>query len=269
MTKSSNWLLVLIITAALIFVIIGLVYPFYDFGWLKDKYDTIDHVSAFFSLASVLLFVAALIFQSREYRLQVEELKKSVEAQTKASAALEEQKAILLEQRDHSLIFNMIQSFNENKGKSEMQDAIDRCYNRYISYYVEYSKKIHSDLDEKVETLKLAKYIKDSISYIHTDDEYFIVRRYVIFAHNLFYLVDQKNLSEKSFTPFIHNQLSKKEILVLYLAALVDYGMGVYDNLEWNFHIASEFIYTIEGSLENNFFNPLILTEELNRLRRK
>lgn len=125
----KHLILVLLVLVALFCILMGFLYIYS----LKSD-ATVDStmVAAWFSLAGVMLFAAALIYQIKEFKLQREELIKSVEAQTNTSNALEEQKNIMLEQKQIALeqktdafLMSIIEGYNKFKGFTTIQRPIN------------------------------------------------------------------------------------------------------------------------------------------------
>lgn len=96
---------------AIICIISGLTSYFINRSTIK--FIDSDFIGAWFALAGVFIFAATLFYQIKEYKLQIEELKKSVEAQTNTSKALEEQKDIQKLSQFESTFFNLLRNQQE------------------------------------------------------------------------------------------------------------------------------------------------------------
>lgn len=233
-----------------------------------------DYISAFFSISGIMLFCAALVYQIREYRLQVEELKKSVDAQTNASKALEQQKELLSEQNTSILLFTMIESFNQFKDKPEVSESIDKLYKRYTKTFQELLDGLVKEENKKDINQLFAYRIKEIMSStLSSDPEFHNVRRFVQFVYNILYVIGEKNASEKKdwFTPFLYNQLTRKENLIICLSNLVDYGVPISDKITWRHQITLELLEMIDTKdrRASTVLNAVKLTNEFSRLTQK
>lgn len=269
-------LLQTVISLASIILIIGILFPFWNFRILDSEYDSPEYVTAIFSLSGILFFCAALIYQIREYKLQVDELKKSVEAQTKSSAALEEQKILLLEQNTNSLIFKMIDGFNQFKKDELIQDAIIGCYARSHQVFSSYfANMVTHNVPKDRFNKELAQAIKENFTeIIKRDVNSRFIKKFVQFAYNIFYIIDQKKIPNQKdwFTPYIYIHLSKEESLILHLSNLVDQGMPISDKVQWHNSLTLDLIEMINPIKERAQYNLLdtnTLTEELNEIKQK
>jgi len=260
--------------SAIVILAFGILFPFIKLGVLDSKYDNTEYITAMFSLSGILFFCAALIYQIREYKLQVDELKKSVEAQTKSSDALEKQKLLLQEQTTNALIFNMIDSFNQFKDNELIQEAIrnshDRSRHSFSSFFANMAT---NNMEKKSFNKDLAKGIKESFTEtIKADPNIYFVKKFVQFAYNIFHLIDQKQVPNQQdwFRPFIYIHLSKEESIVLHLSNLVDYGMPVFNKMQWGHQLTLNLIEMINPMKERDQYKLLdayILTEELNEVK--
>jgi hypothetical protein len=273
----TNKRFLVLVSAAVIFIIIGFVFFFIDLNLLGIKKDNSEYVSAFFSLSGVLFFVSALLYQIKEYKLQVEELKKSVEAQTKSSEALDEQKKILLEQNVNSIIFGMIDNFNLFKERNQSQKVINDWYNsldplllirwRELSY--------RHKLNDSEFNIQFAKDIKELVTKSLLNRDYYnTLRKYVQFAYNILYLIDVNlsNITRDIFTPFFLNQLNSREITLIYFTNLVDHGMPIYTNLKWDYYTTVEIMDILNSQSVPEDFKKIdcnILVNEFNNLRQQ
>ena len=259
----------ILLIAAAFFVVIGLVYPFVNLGRLPQAYVGPEHISSLFSLAGVFLFVAALIYQMREYRLQVDELKKTAQAQEDTSRALNEQKEILIEQTSNTFVFNVVEAFVRYKNQPEVQSAILKCYENYITTF----RIFHQQQLERVGISK-AEATKEFANYIHKTfhstikdrDEFYTIKNFVQHAYNVLYLIDKKRGSgmQDWFTPYFHNQLLKRERLVLYLTTIGYLDMPLVKNLYWNYHVAKEFIGAVQHANNEAHYDAELLSSTLN-----
>lgn len=271
----NNKILITIVSIAGFFILIGIIFFFINLNSLRINTDNSEYVSALFSLSGVLILFAALLFQSKEYRLQVIELKKSVQAQTKSSEALDEQKKILLEQNINNILFGMIDSFNLFKERHKSQLIIDKWHNECYSVFIILWKDLsyNHKLDKENFNIQFARGVKELVSKILVSNMYhYELKKYVQFAYNILYLIDVNlsNISRNIFTPFFLSQLNSKEIALIYLSNLVDHEMPLYSNLKWDYHTTKEIIDMIESKNHPNDLQKLdcnIIMEEFNKLR--
>lgn len=82
----------LFLALALCFLIGSIIVPFLNINDLPIDSVKISVSGEMISLAGTMVLFAALIYQIKEYRLQLEELKKSVEAQVISATELENQR---------------------------------------------------------------------------------------------------------------------------------------------------------------------------------
>lgn len=231
----------ILIAFAIILIILGFLVAFLDLQVVKIEVKNDGYVAALFSLAGVFLFGSALMYQIKEYKLQLTEFKKSVEAQAKSSEALEEQKRILIEQNINNLILGMINNFNDFRDKNKIQKAIDEVLEKEQCYYAlrweNNQKELRLNRDEL--NRKFAVDIKSMLTHtISSYEQYPLLKQYIQFIYNIFFIIDQNkpHLSKDYFTSFLHIQLTKHEKIFLCLANLVDSKMPQYDNLYWGFY---------------------------------
>lgn len=121
----SHFIVFLCSISAVICIISGLVTYFINRSTIK--FIDSNFIGSWFALAGVFIFAATLFYQIKEYKLQIEELKKSVEAQTNTSKALEEQKEIQKLSQFESTFFNLLRNQQEiTKNIKEKFYYIDR-----------------------------------------------------------------------------------------------------------------------------------------------
>lgn len=268
--KLLMWSIILLAT---IFLAFGMFHLFRSHGILDQKFEEADYVTAFFSLSGVLFFCATIIHQVREYKLQVIELKASVDAQTKSSKALETQTDIIYEQTTNSLVFSMIDRFYEIKCSAESQSALDRFCEEYsITFANELLELRKSNLAEDTLTWNFARAVKSNISRtLQQKDYYHSLRRVVQFSYNLLYLVAQRKTEKKEdwLTPYIYNQLSRNENLLIHLFNLMDFGVPLSDKIHWNYYLTEDFVKMVTARAGVSGLNVNQLTNEFNALKQK
>ncbi len=271
----SRTVLKVIFVSALVLVIIGIVIAFIDLQIFCINIRNDGYVGAIFSLAGILLYFTALMYQIKEYQLQVKELRKSVQAQTKSSEALDEQKRIFLEQNTNSLIFGMIDSFNNFSERNKIQSWIDQLIDYYQSEFFQHWNNLKKlQLNPEELNQKFATDIKDIFTKTIIEREnYPLIRKYVQFAYNILSLIDTniKHLSKDNFTPFFLSQLNPNEAILLFLSNLADPVMPYYDNLSWSYYNTKEITDMILNyNLQRADFKELdnkILTTEFIKLK--
>lgn len=121
----THFIVLLCSFPAVICIISGIVIYFIN----RSTIEFVDSnfIGSWFALAGVFIFAATLFYQIKEYKLQIEELKKSVKAQTNTSKALEEQKEIQKLSQFESTFFNLLRNQQEiTKNIKEKFYYIDR-----------------------------------------------------------------------------------------------------------------------------------------------
>lgn len=247
----NKGLLRTLITISFILVAFGVLIAFVNLDRFCVKISNDGFVSAIFSLSGIILFFTALLYQIKEYSLQVIELKKSVEAQTKSSTALDEQKRLLLEQNSNSLIFGMIESFNAFKDRNKTQQVVNSLTDFYIMIFAQRWENNRQELrlNKNELNIKFADDIKGIVSdTIEKHELYYDCKKFIQFVYNILYIIDinKPNMTRDNFTPFFFNQLNTKEMVLIYLSNLVDIGMPFYGNLQWSYHSSKEIVDTIK-----------------------
>lgn len=243
--------LIFLIVTAFILVFIGIWLSFIDLSSLNIKIENDGYVSAIFSLAGILLFFTALMYQIKEFKIQVAELEKSVKAQSKSSEALEEQKKLLLEQNANSLIFGMIQSFNSFKERNGMQKMTSDLIDFYIPLFALRWNNNLTGLKLNKEELN-QRYAQDIKSIFSTTllkhPLYYDLKKFVQFFYNIMYIIDQNkvNFPKDIYSPFLFNHLNSNEVILIYLSNLIDSGMPLYGNLHWSIHTTKELMDMIK-----------------------
>lgn len=269
----------ILIGIAGLLILLGISIAFIDLKVICVDIKNDGYVAALFSLSGVILFFSALMYQIKEYKLQMTELKESVKAQTKSSEALDEQKRILIEQNINNLIFGMIASFNDFRGKNEVKKEIDFILEKEQFYYALRWESNQKELRLNSEELnmKFAQDIKSMLTHtIHSYDQFPLLRQYIQFIHNIFFIIDQNrvNLSKDYFTSFLHVQLTKHEKIFLYLSNLVDSNMPQYDNLYWGFYETETITNWIKSCEHGKYINYKemdnhILTRQFNLIKQQ
>lgn len=268
----------LIGTAGLL-ILLGISIAFIDLKVVCVDIKNDGYVAAIFSLSGVILFFSALMYQIKEYKLQMTELKESVKAQTKSSEALDEQKRILIEQNINNLIFGMIASFNDFRDKNEVKKEIDFILEKEQFYYAlrwESNQK-ELRLNQEELNMKFAEDIKSMLTHtIHSYDQFPLLRQYLQFIYNIFFIIDQNraNLSKDYFTSFLHVQLTKHEKVFLYISNLVDSNMPQYNNLYWGFYETETITNWIKSCEHGKYINYQemdnhILTRQFNLIKQQ
>lgn len=121
----SHFIVIICSLPAIICIISGLITYFSNRSTVK--FIDSNFIGSWFALAGVFIFAATLFYQIKEYKLQIEELKKSVEAQTNTSKALEDQKDIQKLSQFESTFFNLLRNQQEiTKNIQERFYYIDR-----------------------------------------------------------------------------------------------------------------------------------------------
>jgi hypothetical protein len=272
----NKYVLYSIIILAFAMIAIGIRFAFIDLQSININTKNDGYVGAIFSLSGILFFFAALMFQIKEYKLQVDELQKSVLAQTKSSEALDEQKSILLEQNSNNLLFGMISSFHDFKKRNETQIIITRLaeayMNRFAVIWQQNIKELRLNAKELNE--KFAVDIKEVLeNSIIQETNFPLFKKYVQFAYNIFHLIDEKNKNKTMdiFTPFFMNQFNTYEIVMLYLSNLENPNMPRYGNLYWGYYNTKEIFDLLKKMWAHEIdFKDLdyyVLTEAFNKLK--
>jgi hypothetical protein len=213
-----------------------------------EPYYNSDLIGALWSLSGAFIFGAALLYQVKEYKLQIIELRKSVDAQTETSKALNaqtqlmnEQKAIMLEQMNNELLLNSIEKFTLFQMRPEIQKSINEYYS---TFHLNVTKKIDHEIwrSQKNGTFDIALLSKDLLTEIREsfdETHYYMIyiRNYIQYAVNIFDLIN-KDKSDIDrfywFNSFFHNQFTNQEISLVYLSNLVSFGMPNTLSIRWN-----------------------------------
>jgi len=272
---------VILLIIAGIFLIIGIVLGFTNLNVIGLKKENHGYVSALFSISGVILYFTALLYQIKQYKLQVIELRKSIEAQTKSSfeleeqrKILEEQKGVLIKQNASAQIINAIDSFNQFKSRNGVYELIEKflkgytqkCTNDWIAIERNYSKD--NEAGYKQYALLLANNFEKELSEF---DNASIIRKYVQFGYNTLYLIDKHNpiLNDRHYSSLFHCQQNGPEMLILYISNIAS-RMPIYSNLEWGFYETKEIIEIIfrESIIDTEkTFNFLQLTKAFNEIK--
>lgn len=247
----SKILLNIFIVIAFILILFGFIIAFIDLTRFDIRINNDGYVGAILSLAGIILFFTALMYQIKEYHMQAEELKKSVKAQTKSSEALDEQKRLLIEQNTNTLIFGMINGFNDFKERNNTQEIINEIVDYYkLVFALKWKKNLkNKGLNKKELNERFANDIKETFSESIIKHEYYsLLKRYIQFIYNIFFLIDinKKNISRDNFTPFFYSQLNSNETIILYLSNLMDSDMPKYENLHWGHYSTKEIVDKIK-----------------------
>lgn len=272
-------LIKILISIAILLVVMGFSLAFLDSQWVKIEIKNDGYVAALFSLAGVLLFGSALMYQIKEYKLQLTEFKKSTEAQARSSEALEEQKRILIEQNINTLIFGMINIFNDFRNKNKVQKVIDAILEKEQSYYALRWENNRKELRMNHEEVnrKFGSDIKEMFTHtIYSYEQFPLLRQYIQFIYNIFSIIDQNrsHLSKDYFTSFLYVQLTMHEKIFLYLSNLVDSKMPQYDNLYWGFYETETITNWIKSYEHGQYIDyeemdNHILTEQFNLIKQQ
>jgi len=268
----TNRLFILLLLIAAFFLFLGAFHLFHD-NVFQPTAITPDYITSFFSLSGVLLFCAALMYQIKEYRLQVEELKKSVVAQAKTSIESERQTALMQEQNSQILIHNMIETFIRFKQNEELQIAVKSFYKTYGTFFKGALEPIIRNSDAEEFPRQVSLTIKQVlIQRLRQDNDFHRIRRFVQFSYNTLFFLDQMKTENRKdwFTPLTYSLLSREESLLIHLANLVDFDVPFYGNIHWRIEVTRELIQMInhEGLSENKI-NIGRLIDELNSMKQK
>lgn len=240
--KNKIWLW-LLIPSSFISIIIGIVIIF-KYRNCNDPFFDSNFVGACFSLAGVLMFCAALIYQVKEYKAQVKELNNT-------SVALDEQKRIMLEQKEiminqniNDYLFSIIENFNKFKAREEIQQSIKHYYTIFYSTfhnelnsgkYVEFDYKLFSSIfiESNNLSLKNNSYLQD----------------YIQFAFNIFEIIENKTKYNEEnrnfFKSFFFNQFIRKERTLLFMSNLISFGSPNTLSIRLNYNSLSNCINEI------------------------
>lgn len=178
-----------------------------------------------------------LILQQEELKLSREELKKSVEAQTKSSNALDEQKQIMLSQSSFSLVFNMINNFNEFRDRNNIPEVMgvltQHCtygFSEIWKLLVEKQTSVHEINEAFVRHLgQNLPLLLDTHKHNHD------LKSYVQFASNIMYNIkaNRPHLGEGRVQAIFLCQLNVNERIMLHLSTLHRGDMPTCEGLFW------------------------------------
>lgn len=263
---------------ALVMIFFGILFAFIHLDSIYIKTNNDGYVSAIFSLSGILLYFTALMYQIKEYKLQVVELRKSVEAQTKSSEALDEQKRILLEQNTNNLIFGFIESFNTFKARNNTDEILNRVvieFQNQVYNYLPNTLQINNSENSDFNSFVAISIKERFSSFISTYNHYLLVNKYVQFVFNILALIDANkvNMSKDNFTPFFFSQLNSNEIIIIYLSNLLEIPiMPSCENLRWDYYITKDIVDKLKGKssiLTDKRINIEKLTKCFNEIRQK
>jgi hypothetical protein len=245
--SKNPWWWILIIALAILSFLSGL-YVLFFYHPEKSIYDS-SLIGGLFSLTGVMLFAVALFYQIKEYKLQIEELRKSVDAQTETYKILERQTVLMQEQSTNSVIFNVIDKFNSYKEREDIQKAIhsyiDKLRLEFTGKYE--SGKIPLLQVNKLSMKEFSEILLSDIRECFNDKKKYTInlKNYVQFAFNVFHLIEKFKKSPEIynwFRPFFFNQFTNEELVILYLSNLVPFGMPNTEDIQWNRPEISNFL---------------------------
>lgn len=269
-------LLIIIIIVASVFAFSGISIAFIDLERYQVELNSASYVSSILSFSGILLFVAALISQRQEYKLQLKEFKKSSEAQQKTSDELEAQKTLLIQQNTHSLIFQMIGNFNDFKLRNGLYGLLTKMAPIYQDMLANrWELTFDSPNSQEEKNIEFALAIKiDITDHLLKDHRYPMFKKFVYMAYNVLFFIDEnkKTINEKHFKALFFSQLNDNESIFLYLANLIDEpGEPMYTNLFWGHYKTVEIIEFVRRSNPSNIIfkelDPQVLTTEFQNLK--
>ncbi|MEQ9166890.1 MAG: hypothetical protein RLO12_11570 [Fulvivirga sp.] len=238
-----------------ILLVTGLLIGFLELDKIGLKQQNDGYVTAIFSLTAVLLYFAALMYQIKEYKLQIVELRKSVKAQTISSKAQEEQKQILLEQSFTNLIFSLMADFKTFKKERDIHkvltDIKEYFQGGFAIIWRDLTKEKRLNKEELHE--KFAQEINLHFSNeIFKQKEIKVFQQYLQFCFNILYIIDEnkKNLTKDYYTSTFFVQLTEEEILFVALSDLVKFGLPPYQKIDWKYQYTEILTKWIEESNE-------------------
>ena len=275
MTEKQLNIIIKIIAPILIFV--AILFAFVDIADLRIKVTNDGYVTSILTLVAILLYFSALMFQIKEYKLQIVELKKSVEAQTVSSKALEEQKKILLEQSFTNLIFNLMADFKQFKRERDIYVLLDEIKEKFQGTFALTWKKLSDEKRLNIKELNESFAIEvDSIfsTYILKFDNVELFRQYLQFVFNILDIIDENrhNFTKDYYTSTFYIQLKDDELLLIILSDLVNFGLPHYKKIEWKNHHTEKLISWLNTYKEQNInFNKMdraILTNKFIEMKK-
>ncbi|MDZ7775282.1 MAG: hypothetical protein U5L09_06540 [Bacteroidales bacterium] len=246
---------IIIYLVAPILLALGLLVGFLDLKKIGLKEMNDGYVTAIFSLTAVFLYFAAIMYQIKEYKLQIIELRKSVKAQTISSKALEEQKQILLEQSFTNLIFKLMSDFKSFKTERDIHRVFAEIKKHFKGNFAVLWREIAKEkrLNKTELNEKFAQEIINHFSVeILKQNEIELFKQYLQFCFNILSIIDEnkKNLTTDYYTSTFFVQLSKEEILLIALADLVEFGLPPYQKIDWKHQYTEILTKWIEESNE-------------------
>jgi hypothetical protein len=222
--------------------------PLTDIGIQLDNHG---FVAALLSLSSLLLFYSALRYQIREYKLQYIELKNSVEAQTKSSKALEDQKDILLdqkriaqEQKLNELIFHHINAANDYCRNHGINKLLINATARFYSQGKSIVSKLNKEFDQRNGQYQISEFSERFLSalssdlddYIYNNESGHLLSAYFGHYINLLHLIEkhQKDIDEDYFKSFLYTEMGDKRRLLFYFSATFFKSSPPNVKVQWN-----------------------------------
>lgn len=280
--RIMNKLVQIILVLAAIVVIVGIVLIFQI-----DPEKRLDStlIASIFSLSSVFVFAAALYYQAaslkkqteavekqghaldvqiKEFQLQQVELKKSVEAQTNTSKALEEQRKIMLEQKANEFLLGITNQF-VNYSNAEPRVQIVKNYFDSLSRYVFSICEFGRFLEEKDEKKSIPQFIglvkNHVISYTCKNDISYLWG----FAVKIIRVIE-KNEREVGLPKFfVSHTINQLNPIIIHLFTLGELTNIVPRNKEDNFHFRDQVAirHMVESLINANENSKQLLIRQL------
>ncbi len=196
-------------------------------------------VGAWFSLAGVAFFAAALVYQIKEFKLQREELIKSVEAQTNTSNALEEQKNIMLEQKQIALeqttdafLMNIVSMFIKYANTDKHTLMVTGFFESLKAALHDsniWDDLLHNELSSKKFNDVSTNTLTNNVS--NRELQYFIIFSRRTIGEIVKY--QKVNGKQNYYLALLLNQLEFKTLGILVLAEYIRFGMYTTDSKKY------------------------------------
>lgn len=232
----ENPVLIVFLVLALVSIILAILYllVFPEFGNTDSTM-----VAAWFSFAGVVLFAAALFYQIKEFKLQREELIKSVEAQTNTSKALEEQKNIMLEQKQIALeqttdafLMNIVSMFIKYANTDKHTLMVTGFFESLKAALHDsniWDDLLHNELSSKKFNDVSTNTLTNNVS--NRELQYFVIFSRRTIGEIVKY--QKVNGKQNYYLALLLNQLEFKTLGILVLAEYIRFGMYTTDSKKY------------------------------------
>ena len=236
--------------SAVLIAIAALIIAFIPLSSMGVQMENHGFVASLLSLASLLLFYSALRYQIKEYKLQYIELKNSVVAQTKSSKALEDQKDILLEQKQiaqeqklNELLFQHINAASDYCRKQGISELLNNATHMLFAHGNKLIIKLNKEFGQK-DSHMMSEFSERFLQELSSDLDNFIYNNQnghllsAFFGHyiNLLDLIEKHkdHIDQDYFSSFLYTEMGDKRRLLFYFSATFFRSSPPNNKVVWN-----------------------------------